>query len=150
MTQFDPTAFLNQTFDEENSTVSTPVPEGEFTATADNPKIETWQKKDGSASGLKLSVDWIVHDDALAAELGRKEIKVRQQQMLDLTDTGALDFGKGRNVGLGRIRAALDLNKPGTAFAFNMIAGRMAKVSIKHRVTDDGQIFAEVKAVAKL
>lgn len=149
MTTFDPTTFLNQTFDEGNSTVSVPVPEGEYMAIADNPKIETWQKKDGSASGLKLALDWVIQDETLAAELGRKEVKVRQQQMLDLTETGQLDFGKGKNIGLGRLREAVDLNTPGQPFAFSMIGGRAAKVLIKHRIDGD-QIYAEVKAVAKI
>ena len=149
MSTFNPEDFMNQQHDEANSTTSTPVPEAEYVAIADTPKIVPWQKKDGSASGLKLEIDWIIPDDALAAELGRKEVKVRQQQMLDLTESGALDFGKGRNVGLGRLREAVDLNKPGKPFSFAMIAGRQAKIAVKHRVADDA-IFAEVKAVTRI
>jgi len=148
MSTFDPNAFLNQTIDEANSTISVPVPEAEYMAIADAPKIGTWQKKDGSASGMKLELDWVIPDSALAEELGRKEVKVRQQIMLDTTETGGLDVGRGRNVALGRLREALDLNTPGKPFSFAMIAGRQAKINVKHRVDGDA-IYAEVKAVAK-
>ena len=57
-------------------------------------------------------------------------------------------MGKGKNVGLGRLREAADLNVPGAPFSFAMFEGRPVKVSVKHRVVDD-RIFDEVKAVAE-
>jgi hypothetical protein len=147
MTTFNPADFLNQTFDEANSTVSVPVPEGEFLAIADKVDLNTWQKRDGSASGLKLDIVWDIQDAELLAMLDRPKATSRQSIMLDLTETGQLDFGKGKNVQLGRLRAALDLNEPGKPFSFPMITGRMGKVSIKHRIDGD-QIYSEVKAVA--
>lgn len=147
MTTFNLADFLNQTFDESNSTVSVPVPEGEFLAIADKVDLNTWQKRDGSASGLKLDIVWDIQDAELLAMFDRSKATSRQSIMLDLTETGNLDFGKGRNVQLGRLRAALDLNEPGKPFGFPMITGRMGKVSIKHRIDGD-QIYSEVKAVA--
>jgi hypothetical protein len=147
MTTFDPTAFLNQTFEDANSTVSVPVPESEPLAIADKVDLNTWQKRDGSASGLKLDIVWDIQDAEILAMLDRPKATVRQSIMLDLTDSGQLDFGKGKNVQLGRLRAALDLNEPGKPFSFAMIQGRMGKVSVKHRIDGD-QIYAEVKGVA--
>ena len=66
-----------------------------------------------------------------------------------LSDSGGLDMGKGRNVGLGRLREALNLNQPGQSFSFSMIPGRLAKVSVSHRI-DGENIYAEVKAVARV
>ena len=81
--------------------------------------------------------------------LGRDKVTVRQGIMLDITDSGGLDMGKGRNIGLGRLREAIGLNTPGQPFSFSMVAGRVAKVNVSHRI-DGENIYAEVKGVAKL
>jgi len=145
---FDPTTFLNATFTDANDTSVIPCPEGEFLAIADKVDIKPWSKKDGSASGLKLNVLWDVQDAGALEQVGREKLSVRQDIMLDLTEGGGLDFSRGKNVGLGRLREALDLNTPGQPFSPSMIQGRMAKVAVKHRV-DGADIYAEVKAVAK-
>ncbi len=147
-TSFDPATFLNQSFDQALDTKVVPCPAGEYLAIADKIDVKTWAAKDGSSSGLKIEILWDIQDENVKALLGRDTVKVPQQQMLDLTDTGALDFGKGKNVGLGRIREALDLNKPGKPFAFSMIQGRMAKVMVSHRVSGE-DIFHEIKKIAK-
>jgi len=54
---------------------------------------------------------------------------------------------KGKNIGLGRIREALGMNKPGEPFAFSMIAGRMAKVIVSHRPVGE-DLFPEIKKIA--
>lgn len=149
MSNFDPNTFLNATFTDANSTSSTPCPEGEFPAIAEKVDVSTWAKKDGSASGLKLDVLWDIQDESAKAVTGRNPTKVRQTVMLDLTESGQMDFAKGRNVSLGRLREAVGLNNPGEAFAFSMIQGRMAKVAVKHRV-DGENIYDEVRGVAKL
>lgn len=145
---FDPSTFLNQQFDEALDTKLVPCPVGEYPAIADKVDIKEWSKKDGSDSGLKLEILWEIQDENVKALLGRDSVKVMQQQMLDLTDTGQLDFAKGKNVGLGRIREALDLNTPGEPFAFGMIQGRMATAKVSHRIYE-GDVFAEIKAVVK-
>jgi hypothetical protein len=144
---FDPATFLNTQFTEENDTKITPVPAGEYLALADKVDIKSWSSKDGSSSGIKLEIVWEIQDDNVKALLGRDVVKVTQQQMLDLTETGQLDFSKGKNVGLGRIREALDLNKPGEPFAFSMIQGRMAKVLVSHRTAGE-DIYSEIKKIA--
>lgn len=144
---FDPNTFLNTTYDEANDTKSVPCPAGEYLAIADKVEIKTWSSKDGSSSGLKLDVLWDIQDENVKALLGRDSVKVNQQQMLDLTETGALDLGKGKNIGLGRIREALDLNTPGQPFAFSMIQGRMAKVVVSHRTVGE-DAYAEIKKIA--
>lgn len=149
MSTFDPATFLHSTIDEANSTESIPTPEGEYLSICDKVEVKTWQKKDGSDSGLKLELIWDIQDEAVKALLERQKVTVRQDQMLDLTDTGQLDMGKGKNVGLGRLRSAMDLNEPGQPFSFAMFQGRMAKVLVKHRPAPDGvTIYSEVKGVA--
>lgn len=147
---FSPDQFLDMQVTEANDTKVTPVPVGEYNAVASEVKVVSWQKKDDpSVAGLKLQIIWEIDSPEVKALLGREKITVRQDQMLDLTDSGSLDMGKGRNVGLGRLREACGLNTPGQPFAFSMITGRMAKLNIAHRVVGE-DIFTDVKGVAKI
>lgn len=147
---FNPEQFLDQQFTEANDTKLIPVPVGEYTAIAGEVKCRQWQSKaDPSKSGLTLDITWEIDDSAVKELLGRDKVTVRQGIMLDLTDSGSMDMGKGRNVGLGRLREALNLNQPGQAFSFSMIPGRLAKVAVTHRI-DGENIYAEVKSLARL
>ena len=147
---FNPDQFLDMQVTEANSTEAIPVPVGEYTAIIGEVKCRPWQKKDDpSVAGLALDLSWDIDDSAVKELLGRDKVKCKQGVMLDLTESGGLDMGKGKNVGLGRLREACDLNRPGEPFAFSMLVGRIAKVKVEHRINGE-QIFAEVKAVAKL
>lgn len=145
---FDPDAFLAGTVvTEANSTEFVPVPVGEYQAVASDVKPVPWSKKDGSASGVKLQIIWEIQDEGVKALLERDKVTCRQDIMLDLNGTGGLETGKGKNVALGRLRAALNLNESGVPFSFPMIVGRMGTVSIKHEPYNDS-ILAYVAAVA--
>lgn len=146
---FDPATFLNQTVDEAMDTKIVPCPAGEYPAVADKVDIKTWASKDGSSSGIKLVILWDIQDPNVNAITMRNPTKVKQEQMIDLTESGQIDLGKGRNVGLGRIREALGLNTPGEPFSFNMLQGRTAKVNVTHRV-DGPDIYDQVKSIAPL
>ncbi len=147
MTSFDPATFLNATVEGALDTKTVPCPAGEYLALADKVDVKTWASKDGSSSGLKLEIIWDIQDENVKKLLDRDTVKVKQDQMLDLTETGQLDMGKGKNIGLGRIREALGMNKAGEAFAFSMIAGRMAKVLVSHRAVGE-DLFPEIKKIA--
>ena len=147
---FSPEQFLDMQVTESNDTKTIPVPVGEYTAVAEEVKCRQWQsKKDPSMSGLALDIKWSIDDAAVKELLGRDKVTVNQGIMLELTDSGGLDMGKGRNIGLGRLREALGLNAPGQPFSFMMVSGRVAKISVSHRI-DGENIYAEVKGVAKL
>lgn len=153
MTTFDPNQFLDMQVTESNDTVLRPVPVGEYTAVVASCEVRPWHGKDDpTKSGMALDLQWEIDDPALEAELGRKP-KVKQGVMLDLTADGTgLDMGKGRNVGLGRLREATGLNTAGQPFSFSMLPGRVAKVSVSHRPDKNNAeiLYAEVKAVAAL
>ena len=145
---FDPNAFLEQVVAEVGSTEATPIPAGEYLAFIDKKELTTWQKKDDpSVSGLKLKITWVLEDQAVRDLLGRDKVIVAQDIMLDMTETGSLDMGKGRNVELNRLRAAVDLNVSG--FSFNQLDGRMARVTVKQDQdkNDPQKFYARVKAV---
>lgn len=153
MSTFDPNTFLDMTTEESNSTVMIPVPAGEFTAVIEKVEARPWtSRKDPSKSGMTLDVTWNIDDAGVKELLGRDKVTVRQGIMLDLSDAGGLDMGKGKNVGLGRLREAVDLNQAGQPFGFKMLPGKFAKVVVAHRPDDNKPdvIYAEVNAVAKL
>lgn len=148
---FDPEQFLESTtMTDANDTKVIPVPINEYLAAISDVKCRSWTKKDDpSIGGLTLDITWQIDDQAVKELLGRDKITVKQGIMLDLTETGGLDMGKGRNVGLGRLREAVELNAPGVPFSFKMLPGRMGRISISHRIVGE-DIYAEVKSVAKV
>lgn len=147
MSEFDPSVFMNQQFEEANDTKITPCPAGETLGLADKVEVVPWSSQEKGTSGLKLRILWDVQDDAIRQLLGRDKVVVPQDVMLDLTEEGGLDMGKGKNTRLGRLREALKLNTPGEPFAFSMIQGRLAKINVKHR-EHQGDIYGEVDRVA--
>lgn len=149
-TTFDPTTFMNQSIEGSNSTKITPCPVGEYLGIADKVDAVQWASGDGTKSGLKLVVLWDVQDDNVRQLLSREKVLVPQDIMLDLTEEGNLDMGTGKNVRLGRLREALELNAPGEPFSPGMIQGRMATINVKHRPGKNPEdVFAEVDRVAK-
>lgn len=147
---FSPEQFLELQINDANSTKSTPCPVGEFIAVIEEVKARNWAKKDDpSVSGMALDIIWSVDDAAVKAELDREKVLVKQGVMLDLTQAGGIDTGKGKNVSLGRLREATGLNEAGRPFSFSMLKGRVAKIKVKHRIDGDN-IYGEVEAVAKI
>lgn len=149
---FDPTRFLDDSTQDEGSTVYQPVPEGDYIGiVAKEPEFRPWQgKKDPSKSGMTMDLTWSVDDQGVKQLLERDEVFVRQGLMLDLTANGGIDWGKNKNVKLHQVRDAVGLNRKGETFQPRMLAGKAARIKVKHRVTEDGQIFAEVTQVAPL
>lgn len=131
------------------STQMVPVPVGEYPAVIDKVEMKPWQSRDGAKSGMKAELTWLIDDHGVKQLLGREQVQVRQDIMLDLNDSGQLDTGKGRNVTLGRLRDAVGLNLPGQPFSFRMLQGKAAKINVQHRPYNDA-IFAEVKGVTRL
>lgn len=144
---FDPQAFLDATFTDANSTELIPMDEGEYPATINEVKVDEWAKKDGSAKGLKLVLTYEVLDEAQKAKTKRTKLNVRQDIMLDLAPSGGLDMGEGKNVTLGKLRAAVGKNRPGESFSFRMLVGCTVKVRVGLR-DHEGRKFEEVRAVA--
>jgi len=152
MSTFDPSLFLDQQTTDANSTQVTPLPAGEYLAVVKKFEVRQWQsKKDPTKSGVALDIQWDIQDQAVLQEIDVTSYVVKQGVMLDLNEAGTgLDMGKGKNVGLGRLREALGLNTPGQPFAMSMIGGRMAKVkTIQETAEDDPEkIYCRVSAVA--
>ncbi len=146
---FDPSLFLDSQVTESNSTSTIPVPVGEYLAVVEKVDARQWTKKDDpTVSGIALDIVYSISDQNVLDLLGRDKVTVKQGIILDMTDAASIDFGKGKNVSLGRLREAVDLNVPGQPFAFSMLIGRMAKVNVVHEMYQ-GEPKAKVQGVAK-
>jgi len=139
---FNPEAFMQQQQSGELDTTFIPVPEGEYSAVAEGVNVRTT-----NTGKVILDVSWAVNDANVVEETGRENNTVRQSIFLDLTDAGTLDMGKGKNIGLGRLMEAvgIDMSKK---WALQDVVGHMALVTVKHRMSDDGTVYADVKRVA--
>lgn len=96
---------------------------------------------------VKLTVIWSCNAPAVVEKTGREDNTVRQNVWLDLNEGGMLDLGRGKNVGLGKLRAALGQNDPTEPWSFGHIVGQVAKIRTNQRLGDDGTIYADVKSV---
>jgi len=149
MSSFDPNAFLDATITEPTVKRS-PLPAGQdFVGTIGAVKMRTWQgKADPTKSGIVADVPIVIDLSAYPDQKSTATVTLTDGIMLDLTDGGMIDNGKGKNGKLRRYREALDMNKPGDTFSFRAMEGRLIKVKISHR-TYEGDIFDQVDSVAK-
>ena len=144
MSLFDPESFLSTTYNESTSTEFVPVPEGEYYAVATAVMPREVQTKSGPR--VVLEVTWTIQGD-LSESTGREVNTVKQGIFLDLTDRGHLDFSKGRNIRLGRLRDALGQNEDGKPWSPRDIIGKAARISVTHRM-QGSDIYADVGEVA--
>ena len=149
MSNFDPQAFLDSSISGSNDTKVIPVPVGDYMGIIDKVLPRQWQSKDGSQTGIALDVFWSVEDPNVKAVLGRDSVICKQGIMLDITPQGGLDMNKGKNIGLGRLREAVNMNDEATPFSFAMLPGQAATISVSHRINGE-ETYSEVKGVARL
>ena len=154
---FDADAFLNQTPDAPNATVIEACPEGEYRATIDDGdkaiQFKEFTSQKNNQVYHQMQVFFNILDDNVRAQLKRDKVLVPMSIFLDLTDAGQLDTGQGKNVGIGRLRAALDQNQPGQAWSPAMLKGKgpvMVKVTQRSDKNDPNNKFAEVSRIAKI
>jgi hypothetical protein len=152
----DPTQFLNTTVDQGMATSLDPVPEGEFKAISDpldKDSFSSFDYKKGERAGTKgyrMTILWKIDDESAGEYNGRK---VRQQFIVDITADGTgLDYGKGKNITLGRLREALGQNQGGQPWAPSMLGSQVAKIKVKQRVDDQdaSKVYSEVHEVVAL
>lgn len=130
---FDAEDFMRQTVDAPLSTEFTMVPQGEYLAQIgdfDRDAIENidFTYKRGPNAGspgqmLKLTLPFVINDEAVKQELGRDKVVVTKQIILDTDDSGKLAFGTNRNIELGRIRDAVGQNSNGTPWSILDLRG---------------------------
>lgn len=146
---FDPASLLDMQVTGANDTKLVQVAPGEYTALVKDVKPRSVNSRDGEQR-VVLDVTWTIDDEGQRTATGLREPSVRQGIFLDMLAGGGLDMGRGKNVGLGKLRAALGMNDPSQPFSFRGMIGRPARVQISSRTDDKGDIYADVKSVAPL
>jgi len=140
---FDPDAFINMQFEETPPDKYEPVPEGEYHAVIERigePRLT----QNGS---VVLDIYWSIQEPELLAKLERDTAVVRQSLWLDVGSDGRLLFGKNKNVQLGRLLKAVGIDR-GQPWSFQSLVGRSALITVRHRTTDEGEIYENVTRVA--
>lgn len=141
MSDFNAEQFMQTEVEGQLETEFTPIPEAEYRAVIKEVKPDSTPK--GSPF---LELIWIIDDAGVRELMGQDEPTCRQTVWLDISDNGALEFGKNKNVGLGKLRDALGQND-GKPWSPLMLMGQPATVNVKHRLGSEGGTFSEVKGV---
>lgn len=151
MSLFDPSTFLDSSAGGPLSTERLLVPAGVYS----NAYISDVTPKEGTIGEgdragqpwVSINFIWVIDDNELRQKMDRAEVKVTQSVMLDLTEDGQLDTGKGKNVRLGKLRKALGINDGDVQW--RKFIGIPATIQIAHGVNRKTQTpLEEVAAVA--
>lgn len=142
---FDPEAFLNTDVEGSCATSFAPIPVGEA--------LLVIKKVEPKSSGdyAILDVTFIVDSEEAREETGQDEPTVRVGIFLDIDDNGLLDLGKGKNVQLGRLRAAIGQND-GSAWSPAGMVGEtcLGQVTQRPDPKDSERIYNDVKQFTAL
>lgn len=162
---FNADTFMQQTVDQPLETEYTLVPEGEYQATIDDFTAEALEQiafnyKQGDRAGTpgvmsKFTIPFVIHDDTVKQTMGRDKVVVTKQVILDINDTtGALDWGKNKNIELGRVRQGAGQNAPGPWSVAQLRGAGPMMVKVVHKQFDrkDGTkgTRVEVDRVARI
>jgi hypothetical protein len=161
---FNPETFMQSTVDAPLSTEYLLVPEGEFVATIDDFDSSAFEQQDftdkkGAKAGTpgsmtKFNIPFVIQDDKVKQEMSRDKVVITKQVILDLDENERLLTDKGRNVELGRVRAAAG-QEDKTPWGFMDLRGAgPMMIKVVHRTFDrkDGTkgTRAEVDRVVKI
>lgn len=152
-TTFDPAAFLDFTTTEE-SVKRPPLPIDDYTAVIGDLTTRSWvSPKDPTKSGIAIDVPLVIDVPGdLVESLGLREstLTVKDSIMLDLTESGSIDMGPGKNGRLRKYREATNNNKAGQPFNARMLSGQVVTVKIGHREYPEGSgdLFEQVVGIA--
>jgi hypothetical protein len=148
--------FLNTQTQDSMSTSLDPVPEGEFKAVSEPVTKDSFSDfkfskgERAGQTGYRMTLFWKIDDESAGEFNGRK---VRQQFIIDVTaDGNGLDAGKGKNIALGQLRAALGQNVGGQPWHPGMLGSQVAKIKVKQTFDKDdaSKVYSEVATVAQL
>lgn len=154
MSAFDPETLLSTEVEGANSTEVIPVPEYEAVAAMVKPgsiSAKQIHNAEKNITSTIVNMDWEIDDEEARKVTGREHPTVRQSFFLDLDSNGRISTEEGKNVGLGRVRAAVGKNDG--PFILRDLEGCMARVRVKHRLAEIGGMettVAEVRGVLPL
>lgn len=153
--QFDPVAFMNATTDSVLDTVRPLLPAKEYPGIIMEVEVKSGTIGKGDRmgetwGGIKLKVE-LQLDEAAKQVTGRDKATLSPMIMLDLTEEGMLDLGKGKNVDLGKWYEAAGLNIPNQPKSPAMLQGRavVCLVGARQDANDKSKLFDDIKSVRK-
>lgn len=151
--QFNPDLFLQTSYSEQTSTKTEPLPDGEYTALIKTliPR-QVQGKQDASKLYVFLDMELeIPLNGELQSKLGREKSVIRHSIGIDMTESGAIDMAKGKNVQLGRLREAANQNVLGEPWTPAQLVNRLVKAKVGHEPSDKDPtiIYNRVEAVGK-
>lgn len=146
--KFDSDSFLNQTVSGAMEITRVPVPEGDQPFQVADVEVTGGTTKKGKPwRQLKLKLRCL--DPNVAQLMGTEEAFLYDNFFLDLDDQGMLALGTNNNVPLGKLREACGLNSD-DEFQLIQLKGAQGSAQVKHKLNQDGEPRAEVKAYAPL
>lgn len=144
MNTFDPDAFVNSQVEDNLSTEYPKLEEGEYHAVIEKVEAKNIEIKRGERAGemmplleVQYKVSDEMNDGRVQQSVGRSEHTVTAGFPLDITESGTLATGKGKNIRLGRLRDAVAQNKPGQPWAPSHLIGNPVLINVKHDLQGD-------------
>lgn len=141
---FDPAAFLDaQIIDANEKRPLLPTENPEHESGLYDAVIGELTTKSGTISqGARIGQPWLSMVVPLRLQLGAQlqseglpaQLQLTDMAFLDLTPTGQMDNGKGKNRQQRAYREATGQNVAGQPWAWRMLTGRVVKVKIMHEV----------------
>ena len=113
-------------------------------------------KKDATQSYLFFDFPMVIdlknEYPEVAAKIGIDKLTLKYGVSVDLTESGAMDWSKGKNSGLRILREATVTNVAGQPWNARMLTGRRVQVMLKLREYPEGSsnLIEDVKSVAKI
>lgn len=141
---FDPNVFLDAQQTEVNEkrpplpTENPDAPDGLYTAVIGEIKSDAGTIGKGERVGqpwVSMVIPLRIQVPSNLQALGLPpELTLTDRAFLDLTPSGGIDNGKGKNRQQRAYRDATGTNNPGEPFAWRMLQGRVIKVKVTHEM----------------
>jgi hypothetical protein len=159
---FNAATFLTSSTSDQGSTVRIPIPKATYPGICEPLNENSFRQAEGTKEPGRwytfLDLTWVLQvPQSVKDEIGRDRVTARQSLIVDVNEQGTgLDFSKGKNIQLNRVREAVGQNVAGQPWAPQMLGGRTALITIDHRIVKSkvegkpDDIYDEVGSVGKL
>lgn len=150
-------ALVSEKITEKLDTSFEVTPDGEYIATiSDRGPVKDWFRTVSTKNGdqPQCNILFVINDPEVAKKLGRNQATSRLTLWLDteLDNSGKVRIatGKGKNVSLGQLRAALNQDSD-TSWSFDKLLGAgPVRITTQTSEGKSGGKFSNVTRVAKL
>ena len=150
MSLFDPEQFMEQTVEGELSTSIPPVTPGEYPVYISDVEAKVITSKETGKDYFILEYSVVIDSEEARQVTGLSEPKARGSVFLDVTAEGGLDTSKGKNIDLGRLRAAVGQNIENMPWKPNDLIGAALIAQVGNRPDSrpgNNNVYNEVEAV---